>query len=142
MQRGKKMKRSFLILCLLAAPALAAAPSSTPVASTDHTVIGQAIEVPQHPTVITTIVTFQPGDKTAVHKHPYPHYGYMLAGVLTIVNTQTGKSFDLKPGDFLVEMTNAWHYGENRGAVPVRILIVDQVPEGVSVNTVPQTKGE
>ena len=130
------MKRAFFVLCLLAAPALAAAPVSTPVVSTDKTAIGQPIEVPQHPTVIVSIVTFPPGDKPAVHKHPYPHYGYMLEGTLTIVNTETGESFKLKPGEFLVEMMDAWHYGENRGTVPVRILIVDQVPEGAKTNSV------
>jgi len=130
------MKRMLLAAILFAAPALAGAPSSAPVLSTDKTAIGQPIEVPQHPTVVTSIVTFQPGDKTAVHKHPYPHYGYMLEGTLTIVNTETGKSFELKPGDFLVEMQNTWHYGENRGTVPVRILIIDQLPAGVSGNIV------
>jgi quercetin dioxygenase-like cupin family protein len=130
------MKSFALALCILSAPALAAAPVTTPVGTFDKTVLGQEIVVPQHPTVLVTIVTFQPGDKTAAHKHPYPHYGYMLEGVLTITNTQTGESFDLKPGDFLVEMVDAWHTGENRGTVPVRILIVDQVPQGVARNNV------
>ena len=59
-------------------------------------------------------VTFQPGDKTAKHKHLWPHYGYMLEGVLTITNSETGQSFDVKPGEFLVEMQNTAHVGENR----------------------------
>jgi quercetin dioxygenase-like cupin family protein len=122
---------------LFVAPAFAA-PVATPLTSTDKTVTGQQIVSPEHPTVISSVVTFQPGDKTVVHRHPYPHYGYMLEGTLTIVNTETGKSFDLKPGAFLVEMMNTSHYGENRGTVPVRILIVDSVPAGVTNNTVPQ----
>jgi quercetin dioxygenase-like cupin family protein len=121
---------------LFAVPAWAA-PVSTPLANTDKTVIGQTITAPEHPTVISSIVTFQPGDKTVVHKHPWPHYGYMLEGTLTIVNTETGKSFDLKKGEFLIEMQNTAHYGENRGTVPVKILIVDTVPQGVTNNTVP-----
>jgi len=99
---------------------------------------GQPIAAPAHPTVIATIVTFQPGDKTGVHKHLYPHYGYMLEGTLTIVNSETGKSFELKPGEFLVEMMDTWHYGENRGTVPVKLLVVDTVPEGVTANSVPK----
>jgi quercetin dioxygenase-like cupin family protein len=71
-----------------------------------------------------------------VHRHPFPHYGYVLEGTLTIVNTETGKSFDVKTGEFLVEMVNTAHYGENRGKTPVKILIVDQVPEGVKTNSV------
>lgn len=121
---------------LLVMPVLAA-PISTPLTNTDKTVTGQPIVSPDHPTVISSIVTFQPGDKTVVHKHPFPHYGYVLDGTLTIVNTETGKSFDLKTGAFLVEMMNTAHYGENRGTVPVRILIVDSVPSGVTNNTVP-----
>jgi quercetin dioxygenase-like cupin family protein len=132
------MKRAFLVLCLLTAPALAGTPATTPLAATDKTVIGQPLVSPSHPKVIATIVSFQPGDKTAVHKHHYPHYGYMLEGMLTITNTETGRSFELKPGDFLVEMMDAWHYGENRGAVVARMLVVDSVPEGVQANSVPK----
>ncbi len=131
------MKRFLIAAILLAAPALAGAPQGAVLSDTNKTVTGQPIVSPDHPTVKATMVTFMPGDKTVVHKHPYPHYGYMLEGTLTIVNTETGKSFDLKPGEFLVEMMNTAHYGENRGKVPVKILIVDSVPEGVSNNTVP-----
>ena len=135
------MKRIFLALALYAAPSLAAAPTVAPLATTDQTVIGQPIEVPQHPTVIATVITFQPGDKTAVHKHLYPHYGYMLEGTLTIVNTATGKTFALKAGDFLVEMIDTYHFGENRGTTPVRMLVIDQVPPGVDKNSMPRASG-
>ncbi len=123
------------LLLLFTMPALAA-PSVVPLANTDKTVIGQTITAPDHPTVISTLITFQPGDKTAVHKHPWPHYGYMLEGVLTVTNTETGKSFDVKPGEFLVEMQNTAHFGENRGTVPAKMLIVDTVPAGVTSNSV------
>ena len=129
------MKRMLLALVLSAAPAFAA-PVVTPLASTDKTVIGQPITAPEHPTVIATIVTFQPGDKTAKHKHPWPHYGYVLEGVLTITNSETGQSFAVKAGEFLVEMQNTAHVGENRGSVPVKILIVDTVPAGLTSNSV------
>jgi quercetin dioxygenase-like cupin family protein len=130
------MRRLAFALFLFAAPALAGTPVTTHILTTDKTVIGQPNDVPPHPTVIATMITFQPGDKTAVHRHPFPHYGYVLEGTLTIVNTETGKSFDVKTGEFLVEMVNTAHYGENRGKTPVKILIVDQVPEGVKTNSV------
>ena len=130
------MRRLAFALCLFAAPALAGSPVTTHIMTTDKTVIGQPNDVPLHPTVIATVITFKPGDKTAVHKHPFPHYGYVLQGTLTIVNTETGKSFQVKTGEFLVEMVNTFHYGENRGTAPVKILIVDQVPEGVTTNSV------
>jgi len=129
------MKRMLLAALLFAAPAVAA-PLVTALANTDKTVIGQPIVAPEHPTVIATIITFQPGDKTAKHKHPWPHYGYMLEGVLTITNTESGQSFEVKAGEFLVEMQNTVHVGENRGSVPVKILIVDSVPAGLASNSV------
>ena len=134
------MKQIFAALALAAfsfSAAQAGAPTVVPLANTDKTIIGQTIVSPEHPTVQAVMITFQPGDKTGVHKHPFPHYGYMLEGVLTIVNTETGKVFDLKAGEFLVEMLNTAHYGENRGSVPVRLLVVDTVPEGLASNTVP-----
>ena len=67
----------------------------------------------------------------------YPHYAYVLEGTLTITNVQTGKTFDVTAGQFLAEMQDTWHYGENKGNVPVRLLIVDHVPKGVKVNSVP-----
>ncbi len=81
-------------------------------------------------------MTLAPGAKLPVHKHLYPHYGYMLAGVLTVTNVQTGKSFDIKTGDFLVEMNDTWHYGQNKGTVPVKLLIIDHLPKGVTSNVV------
>jgi quercetin dioxygenase-like cupin family protein len=129
------MKYIGLALLLIGAPACAT-PTVTTLANTDKTVIGQPIIAPEHPTVITTMLIFPPGDKTAVHKHPWPHYGYMLEGVLTVTNTETGKSFEVKPGEFLVEMQNTAHFGENRGTVPVKMLIVDTVPAGVASNSV------
>lgn len=133
------MKHIFLAMAVLAtlpSMALAGAPNVTVLADTDKTITGQTIISPDHPVVKTTIITFQPGEKTAVHKHPFPHYGYMLEGTLTITNSETGKSYDLKAGEFLVEMMNTAHYGENRGTTPVKILIIDSVPQGVTSNSV------
>jgi quercetin dioxygenase-like cupin family protein len=130
------VKHALAGLILFVAPVLAA-PGTTPLATTDKTITGQTITAPEHPTVISNVITFQPGDKTVVHKHPWPHYGYMLEGTLTITNTETGQAFDLKQGEFLVEMQNTAHFGENRGQVPVKILIVDTVPAGIKTNTVP-----
>jgi quercetin dioxygenase-like cupin family protein len=81
------MKRIAAAGLLFFGAAFAGAPTAMPLASTDKTVTGQQIVSPEHPTVISSVATFLPGDKTVVHKHPYPHYGYMLEGTLTIVNT-------------------------------------------------------
>ncbi len=121
-------------------------PYQTPVTlstfKTDTTIIGQKIEVPKNPTVVFSTAVFAPGARTPVHKHLYPHYVYIQDGMLTIVNTQTGKSYDIKAGTFFPEMMDTWHYGINNGKVPVHLLVIDQIPNGVKTNTVPKDAKE
>jgi quercetin dioxygenase-like cupin family protein len=112
----------------------------TPVTRTNTTVTGQPIVVPDHPDVIVSIATFPPGARIAEHRHPHPHYVYVLEGVLTVMNTETGKSFEVKAGDFVAEMQDTWHYGINKRAVPVKLLVIDQVPAGTKTNTTPKTQ--
>ena len=137
------MTKRFILACafvaLGAATAIAAdAPKITvkKVIETDKTVIGQPIVMPKNPTVVATVMTIAQGARLPVHKHLYPHYAYMLAGVLTATNVQTGNSFDIKAGNFLVEMNDTWHYGQNNGKVPVKLLIIDHLPKGVTSNVV------
>jgi quercetin dioxygenase-like cupin family protein len=110
----------------------------TPVTRTNRTVTGQPIVVPDHPDVIVSIATFPPGARIAEHQHPHPHYVYVLDGVLTVVNTDANMSFEVKAGEFVAEMQNTWHYGINKGAVPVKLLIIDQVPMGAAGNVLPR----
>jgi quercetin dioxygenase-like cupin family protein len=108
----------------------------TPVITTDTTASGQPIVMPDHPELVVTMATFPPGARLAVHKHLYPHYGYMLQGELTVINAETGKSTILKKGDFLVEVNDTWHYGQNNGKEPVRLLIIDHLPKSATSNVV------
>ena len=111
----------------------------TPVVRTNVTVTGQPIVVPDRPDVIVSIATVPPGARLPEHQHPHPHYVYVLEGVLTVVNTVTNKTFDVKAGDFVVEMQDTWHYGINNGTVPVKLLAIDQVPAGAANNLVPKS---
>jgi quercetin dioxygenase-like cupin family protein len=126
------------ILVFLSVPALAGTSSVTvsPVARTHVTATGQAIVVPDHPDVVVSTATFPPGARLPVHKHPYPHFAYVLEGTLTVTNTQTGKTFEVKTGQFLAEMQDTWHFGMNNGREPVKLLIIDEVPHGVASNVV------
>ena len=108
--------------------------SVQPIARTSTTITGEKIVVPPNPDVVTSIATFPPGAELPVHKHPYPHYVYVLDGVLTVFNTDTGKSFTVKKGDFIVETNANWHYGKNEGMVPVKLLVIDQLPAGTKSN--------
>jgi quercetin dioxygenase-like cupin family protein len=138
----KTMTRLLSAICFacLSAAALAAPPApaivTIPIAKTNTTIIGQKFKVPKNPTVIATSMVFMPGARTPIHKHLYPHYAYIEEGTLTVVNTETGKTYVTKPGTFFSEMLNTWHYGINKGTVPVRILVIDQVPAGVQTNSV------
>ena len=126
---------------LLAQGASAAdAPKVTvePIARTHLTVTGQPITVPTNPDVVVAIATFPPGARLPEHKHLYPHLVYVLDGVLTVTNSETGKTFDVKKGDFTAEMENTWHYGVNNGTEPVRLLVIDEVPQGTASNMVPR----
>jgi quercetin dioxygenase-like cupin family protein len=125
-----------LSVSLLAAPALAASNTNTIIARETKTIIGQTVTPPAHPTIIASTSVFPPGAKTPVHKHLYPHYVFVTAGTLTITNVETGRSYQVPAGHFLVEMLNTWHYGHNDGSVPVTTYVVDQVPAGTKENRV------
>jgi quercetin dioxygenase-like cupin family protein len=138
------MKRSLLVsLTLLAFTTLAHAADApkitvTPIFSSNTTATGQKINVPAHPNVVVTQVTFAPGAALPVHKHPYPHYVYVLEGTLTVTNVETGKVYTVTPGQFFIEMNDTWHFGQNNGTTPLKIIGIDQMPEGVKSNMVVQ----
>lgn len=113
--------------------------SVQPLAHTSTTVTGEKIVVPQNPDVMASIATFPPGATLPVHKHPYPHYAYVLQGALTVYNVDTGKSFVAKTGDFVVETNANWHTGKNEGKIPVKLLVIDQLPAGVTSNMTPKS---
>lgn len=109
----------------------------TPLVSTATTASGQPIVMPSGTTtVLVSRFVIAPGAKLPVHKHPYPRYAYVEAGNLAVYDAETGKRYDYKSGDFIVEVIDQWHYGENIGAVPVQLLVIDQMPKGHPFNTV------
>lgn len=108
--------------------------------STDKTVTGQQVEVPANPQVVATIVEIAPGASLPVHEHPYARYAYVLDGVLDVTIVDEKKTFTSKPGDFIVEMRGQKHFGTNHGKVPVKLLVIDQMPQGVVSNVVIQDK--
>ena len=111
-------------------------PQVTPVTRTNMTITGQRIVVPHKPDVIVATAVFPPGAGLPVHKHLYPHYVYVTEGTLTLVNVETKTSTDILAGSFVAEPVNTWHYGVNNGTVPLKLLVIDQVPHGVAKNMV------
>jgi len=111
----------------------------TPVKTTEVTSTGQPITLPQKNIEVTaSIFDIAPGATLPVHKHPFPRYGYVLAGTLKVTNVDTGKSDTFKTGDFIVEMIDQWHQGSNIGADPVKLLVIDQIEAGAQATVLKQ----
>lgn len=78
--------------------------------------------------VTSTIVTIDPGEETAWHKHGVPLFIYILSGEVTVDYGDRGtRTFG--PGGSFVEAMDYWHRGTNRGTEPVRILTVSMGPD-------------
>ncbi len=143
MRSGLLVGAAMFCALLQASEALALDSSQTasevvvrPVISTTTTAIGQPITLPQkNVQVIVSSFDVPAGAVLPVHKHPFARYGYIMAGNLQVTDVVTGKSHSYKTGDFIVEMIDEWHQGVNVGADTVKILVIDQVEEGMS-NTV------
>ena len=97
---------------------------------------GQPIKLPQgNVEVVVWMYDIPAGSKLPVHKHPSQRYAYVLQGTLQVTDVENGRSFEYKPGDFIVEMVDGWHYGANNGRGLVRLLVIDQVEKG-QANTI------
>ena len=72
--------------------------------STTLTASGQPISLPQrNAQVAASIYEIMPGAALPMHNHPYPRYGYVLAGVLRVTNIDTGQIDTYQPGSFFLE---------------------------------------
>lgn len=124
------------VLCL-AAPVASDAETIkvTPVLTTIKTTIGQPLVLPdKNPQVVVTTLEIAPGAKLPRHMHPFVRYAYVLQGEVT-VEYEGGQRQTFRTGDFIVEAIGVWHFGTNTGAVPLRLLVIDQVEAGKS-NTI------
>ncbi|EKS36423.1 cupin domain-containing protein [Afipia broomeae] len=109
-----------------------------PVMSATTTSSGQPIVLPQKDAqVIVSTYEIPPGAVLPKHKHPFPRYAYVQAGTIAVTNLDTGKTQTFKTGDFILEAVDQWHFGANKGKVPVKLLVIDMVEKG-QPNTVLQ----
>jgi quercetin dioxygenase-like cupin family protein len=97
---------------------------------------GQSIVLPKsNVEVVVWMYDIPGGSKLPVHKHPFQRYAYVLSGTLQVTDVEDARTFSYKPGDFIIEMVDGWHYGTNNGKEPVRLLVIDQVEKG-QANTI------
>ena len=96
----------------------------TPLLSTRTTSIGQPIEYPltSNPEVTALEVEIAPGKQTGWHTHPYPTYGYILSGAVTI-EIRGGKRIHYEAGEAFAEAVGVPHNGITRGKAPTKILV-------------------
>jgi quercetin dioxygenase-like cupin family protein len=138
-------RRSLLLaLALLASATLPAVaddakkPSypAVPLISTAKNIVGETLHYPKGQAHVTAaIVTLGPGDKTIVHKHGVPLFGYILSGELTVHYRDHGAR-TYKTGEAFMEAMDVAHYGVNSGKEPVKILAVYMGADGAK-NVIP-----
>ncbi len=136
------MRFLLLAAALLATPALAPAwaqaparpgPVTTLIGAAQATSSGQPVLLPQGPVQVTlSETTLAPGGALPAHKHPYPRYAYLLAGRLQVTNLDTGKTFDAKAGELVLDPVDQWHEAKVMGDEAVRLLTFDQTPPGAA----------
>lgn len=103
---------------------------------------GQKIVLPgKDAEVIASIFEIPPRASLPEHEHPYPRYGYVLAGNLRVTDTESGQSKTYGPGDFVVESVGRWHTGANAGDEPIKLLVIDII-EAKHSNTVLRNSGQ
>lgn len=131
------MRHLFPLAIALLPFTLCAEPISvTELLSTAKTSAGKPIMLPEHPQLVVSRYTIAPGGTLPQHKHPAQRYAYILSGEIDVTLPDLGKTVHSKAGDFIVEATDAWHYGTNKGTEPVVLLVIDQMPLGEKTNVI------
>jgi quercetin dioxygenase-like cupin family protein len=103
----------------------------TTLLSTTRTSSGQPIGLPpKNAKIVASVYDVASGAALPVHNHPYPRYGYVLAGLLRVTNIDTGETNTYKPGSFFLEPIGQWHIGASIGREPLRLLVIDVAVEG------------
>ena len=103
----------------------------TQLLSTTRTSSGQPINLPQkNAQIVASVYDVMPGTALPAHNHPYPCYGYVLAGILRVTNIDTGQTNTYKRGSFFLEPVGQWQIGASIGREPLKLLVIDVVEQG------------
>ena len=138
------LKRAVLLLALVSVASLGGAAwaqssglNVTTILQASTTPAGQPIQFPLFRNQLTArLVEIAPGGQVGRHMHPVPVLVYILEGELTVeADGQPARTY--KAGQGGVEVMNIWHNGLNRGAVPVKFLVVYTGEEGKPTTITP-----
>ena len=101
------------------------------------TASGQPIRLPAGDArIVLSTYMIPAGAKLPVHKHPHSRLALVQEGTIAVTNVDTNQTQHYGPGDMVVESVDQWHFGVNTGSSPVRLLVLDELPGGVTSNTV------
>jgi quercetin dioxygenase-like cupin family protein len=132
------MKRAYLSVAflLLVSPLRASERGAVEVKSIFSTAVtasGQPLAFPLNdPEVRVSIYEIPVGARLPEHKHNYLRFAYVMAGSLSVANTETGKSNTYHAGEFIVETIGQWHKAANVGSESVRLLVIDQTEKNAN----------
>ncbi|HEX7897581.1 MAG TPA: cupin domain-containing protein [Planctomycetota bacterium] len=134
------MRQLILAAGLLAALGCATQPSELSVKEVSvatTTASGQPIRLPGGDVrIVLSTYVIPAGAKLPVHKHLHTRLAYVQEGTIAVTNVDTNQTARYGPGDLVVESVDQWHFGVNTGDVPVRLLVLDEVPIDVKSNVV------
>src|SRR5262245_33258907 len=103
----------------------------TQVLSSSATSSGQPIVLPQNDAqIVVSIYDVVPGATLAVHNHPHPRYAYVVWGLLTRTNIDTGQTDTYASGAFILESVGQWKTETSIGSEPLKLLVIDVVEKG------------
>jgi quercetin dioxygenase-like cupin family protein len=76
-------------------------------------------------------IEIDPGGGLKEHYHYGPGIRHVLAGQLTLVDSETGKEQTVRAGEYFYESGARRHIAVNRGKEPVKEVVVELVPAGL-----------
>lgn len=135
------MRKRPLALAIVALPCAAYAVDDNltrikEIAQTNTYMNGERITLPENPNLRVMQYELPVGAALPMHKHPYPRYAYIMQGEVEFIYPPDNKVVKWKEGTFAAEAPNHWHWGRNSGNVPMKILVIDHLPDGETTNTV------
>jgi quercetin dioxygenase-like cupin family protein len=117
---------------LAGSPAMSAVGVEPPIPLLKATVTetGDPLKYPAtgKPEITSFIATIQPGGHTALYRHPVVTFVYVLDGEFEVHHGAAVRSY--KAGEALIEPIGMPMQGFNRGAGPLRLLVVNVGEEG------------
>lgn len=98
------------------------------------TMSGNPIELPVHPEIRTLMYEAKPKEVFPLHKHPYLRMLHVVEGEIDIIDSASHEIRKVRAGTSLIESVERWHYGENNGSGPLKVLVIDFVPPNTGNN--------